>query len=134
MKIIIDTNRIIASMIKGGISRAIILNQNFQFYSPEHTFTEIYKYEKEIIRKAKITHEEFEIILSLIFERIGITPQEEYKTYISQAKTLISDIGDVPFIAACLALKADGIWSDDKDFKKQNKIKIYTTTDMMKLL
>jgi predicted nucleic acid-binding protein len=134
MKIIIDTNRIIASMIKDGVSRTIIMNQNFEFYAPEHTFSEIYKYEKEITRKAKITHEEFGMILSIIFERIRILPKEEYKDYLTQSKNLITDIGDVPFIAACLALKADGIWSDDTDFLKQKKVRVYATSDMIKLL
>ena len=133
MKIIVDTNRIIAALIKEGISREILLNDSFEFFTPDFTLSELNKYEKEIIKKAKITHEEFEILISLIFERIEIVPYEEYSSFLGESKKLISDVKDVPFIALCLALKAGGIWSNDAHFQEQNKIKIFETKDLMNL-
>jgi predicted nucleic acid-binding protein len=42
------------------------------------------------------------------------------------------DKKDVPFIAAALALNCS-IWSDDKHFKKQKEIKIFTTKEVMEI-
>lgn len=134
MKLIIDTNRIIAALIKKGASRRIIFNRDFEFITPEHSIGEIYKYEDEIRKKANISHEEFEILLSLIFENIKIISKENYHDFLEIAKTLISDIDDVPFIAACFATKANGIWSDDSHFFEQNKIKVFRTFEMIKLI
>ncbi len=42
------------------------------------------------------------------------------------------DKNDVVFIAAALALNCP-IWSDDKHFKKQKEIKIFTTKEISKM-
>src|SRR3989344_2650188 len=99
MKLVVDTNRIIAALIKDGASRRILLKKNITFISPDITFAEIYKYEWEILEKADITHAEFDILLSLLFNRITILSKEEYFAFLKESETLIEDKGDVPFIA-----------------------------------
>ena len=133
MKLVVDTNRIIAALIKDGASRRILLKKNITFISPDITFAEIYKYEWEILEKADITHAEFDILLSLLFNRITILSKEEYFAFLKESETLIEDKGDVPFIAAAISQKAHGIWSDDRHFKKQTKIKIFSTREMLEL-
>jgi len=130
MKLVIDTSSIISALIKNGISRRIIFSLAIQFITPDHTLKEISKYKKLICKKAKINSNEFDIILSLIFEKITIIPKEEYEDFIDSAKTLIDDLDDVPFIALCLASKADGIWSDDAHFKTRKKITIFRTKEL----
>ena len=130
MKLVIDTNSIISALIKNGISRRIILLPAIEFITPDHTLTEISKYKKIICKKAKITSNEFNILFNLIFEYITIIPKEEYKAYFVSARKLIDDIDDVPFIALCLASKADGIWSDDTHFKTQKNILIFRTKEL----
>ena len=131
MRIVVDTNRIIAALIKDSKNREILFDLNFEFFCPDYALEEISNHREEIIRKSKITDKEFEILLSLILERIKIVPKEEYSTYLEEASKLIDDIDDVPFIALCLAIKADGIWSEDVHFLKQDKIKIFNTKDLM---
>lgn len=131
MKIIIDTNRIIASLIKEGLSRKILFNKNFTFLSPSYAMTEISRHKKEIISKANITKEEFDTLLVLVFENISVIPKEEYSEFYKQAGELITDKADIPFIALCLSEKADGIWSDDSHFADIRKIKIFRTVDMV---
>ena len=136
MKIVVDTNRIIASMIKDSISKKILFNKSFEFVCPDYSLVEINKYKEEIISKANIKHEEFEILLSLIFEQILIVPQQDYENFLEEAKKLIgdTDIDDVSFIAVALALKVDGIWSDDPHFLGQNKVRIFKTKEMVNLI
>ncbi len=133
MRIVIDTNMIIASLIMDGTSRKILFNNKFEFVSPSYNLTEILKYEKEIMHKAHVTHEEFKVLISLIFEKIEIIPKSAYGGFIEEAKDLIKDTKDVSFIALCLALNADGIWSNDSHFFSQKRIKVFTTKDMISL-
>jgi predicted nucleic acid-binding protein len=130
MKLVIDSNSIIASLIKDGISRRIIFSPAIQFIAPDHTLKEISDYKKMICKKAKITNNEFDILFNLIFEHITIIPKEEYKDFFDCAKALIDDVDDVPFIALCLASKADGIWSDDTHFKTRKEIVIFRTSEL----
>lgn len=130
MKLVTDTNSIISALIKNGSSRRIIVSPAIQFIAPDHTLKEISKYKKMICKKAKITFNEFDILFSLIFEHITIIPKEEYEDFFDSAKTIIDDIDDVPFIALCLASKADGIWSDDTHFKTRKNIIIFRTKEL----
>ena len=130
MKLVIDTNNIIAALIKKGISRRIIFSPAINFITPEHTLQEISKYEKLICKKAKINKDEFQRLLNFIFEYITIIPKEDYEEFFKHSKTLIADIDDIPFIALCLASKADGIWSDDTHFKTKNEIIIFRTKEL----
>ena len=130
MKLVIDTSSIISALIKNGISRRIIVTPAIQFVTPDHSLKEISKYKELVCKKAKINANEFNIIFNLLFEKITIIPKEEYEEFFDVAKTLIDDINDVPFIALCLASKADGICSDDTHFKPREKITIYCTREL----
>ena len=84
MKIVIDTNRIIAALIKDGISRRIIFNEKFQFVTPDHSITEINNHRSDIILKTAISDTELELLLSFIFEKIEIIPEEDYIDYLER--------------------------------------------------
>ena len=129
MKLVIDTNIIIAAMIKNSLSRRIISTPQFQFITSDHTLQELSRYEKTIRKKARLTHQEFDLVVSLLFDHITIVPKEEYNMFLAIATTLIEDINDVPFIALCLATKADGIWSDDTHFYTQKQVTVFRTKD-----
>lgn len=44
------------------------------------------------------------------------------------------DEKDTIFIALALALKADGIWSEDNHFEKQKEIRLYKNQDILNIL
>ncbi len=136
MKLIVDTNRVIAALVKNNLSRIIILFSDIELVSPEFVLDEIIKYKEEIISKAGIDDEEFNSIFSILFKSIKLISQPEYSNSIAEASELISDIDkkDVPFIALALAIENDGIWSDDKHLEKQSKIKIWKTMEILDFL
>ena len=122
MKVVIDGNRVIAALIKESTTREIILDSIFEFIAPEFILIEVKKYRDEIIKKAKITEEEFEILLGIIFENIKIIPKEDYENFIFKIEKEINDKKDLPYIAVAVYSNAYGIWSHDTDFLKQSKI------------
>ena len=67
MKLVVDSNIIIAALIKDGTTRSILLDDFFEFVTPDHTIDDIEKYKKEIEKKAKLTDDKFELLLALIF-------------------------------------------------------------------
>lgn len=133
MKIIIDSNRAIAALIKDSTTRKILLDSFFEFFAPEHIQNEIKKYREDIIQKTDITQEELEILLSLIFEYITIVPQTEYNQLVEELKTEIKDPDDVPYLAVYLLINAEGLWTHDPHFQVEKKFKIFTNIDMLRL-
>ena len=130
MKLVVDTNRIIAALISNGVSRKILMDENFEFVTPAFTLVEIEKYREEIQKKAEVSHEEFILLMSYLFERVAIISPEEYDPYIEEARMLINDVSDVPFVALSLAVGI-GIWTDDAHFLQQKKMTIFRTKDLM---
>ena len=95
---------------------------------------ELNKYKELIIKKANINEVIYNRILKIFLYKINLVSLNEFEDYLEEAKELINDIKDTPFIAVAISKKADGIWSDDEHFQKQNKIKIFKTKDLMKFL
>ncbi len=136
MKIILDVNKIISALIKDSLSRKIIKESGLDFYFPAPSFKKIEKYKNYIIEKAGIGEEEFFVLLGRLFLYINLISKEEIAGYWNEAKSVMEkiDFEDVVFIASALCYKDAVIWSDDKHFDKQNRIKILKTKDMMKFL
>ncbi len=136
MKIVVDTNRIIAALIKDSASRRILFSNKFEFLTTEFTKKELEGHKKEILGKVHITEHALDTLMSALFKRIYIVEDIAIKERFGPAKAIMDGIDpdDTPFIALALAVENDGIWSDDKHFAMQKVIKILKTEDMLKLL
>lgn len=133
MRVLVDTNRLIAALVKQGTTREILFDKHFEFVTPDHTIAEINEHKEEIQRRVQLTDKEFETLLALIFERVTIIPYEEYGSFMSEARKDISDPDDVPHLAACYASHAECIWAHDTHFLEQNKVKVFTNIDMLRI-
>ncbi|MBI2583317.1 MAG: PIN domain-containing protein [Candidatus Aenigmarchaeota archaeon] len=132
MKIVVDTNRIIAALVKDSTTREILFDRNFEFVTPDHTIKEVYEHKDELKVKTNLSNEEFDILMAFIFERIEIIPESDYRDFMEECRNDISDPDDVPILAAAVAIKTDGIWAHDPHFREQNKIKVFTNIDMLR--
>ena len=131
MKLVIDTNVFISALMKDSFTREIIVNSGYDILFPEFEFQEIYKYKDEIIKRAGYSEREFIRLTTLLLNHMRIVSYEEIHQNHDESCNIMDNIdpGDAIFIATALAFDAF-IWSDDKHFKKQNKVKILTTEDM----
>ncbi|MDO8428350.1 MAG: PIN domain-containing protein [Candidatus Diapherotrites archaeon] len=132
MYIVIDTNIVIAALIKDSKAREVLMNENFDFISPDFVLDEIHKYESYIREKSDLSKEAFETLMTLLFENIKLIPEEEYASSKERAKEIMAeDIKDVPFVAVYFALNCDGIWTNDLDYKNKKELKIFSTKDLL---
>jgi predicted nucleic acid-binding protein len=134
MKIIVDTNEIISAIIKDGLTRKIIIDMRFELFTPAYTLTEIKRHKEDILNKSGLTNKEFFFFIKKIFKYITIIDPALYDSYLNNADNIIGHIhkNDIPFIAAALAFDCP-IWSNDKHFKQQNKVLIYTTKELINI-
>ena len=135
MRLIVDTNRIIAALIRDSSSRRILLSPKFEFISIRFGEKEVYKYKEEIITKANISAVQFEKLINTFSSKLSTLDDSSIESYMAEAKEIMGkiDTNDTPFIAAALS-KNCGIWSDDAHFQKQNKVKAWKTEELLKLL
>lgn len=134
MLLVVDTNIIVSSLIKGSVTREILLSADILFVVPEWVHIEVKKHQELIAQKAGINQDELIQFTEEIFQVVKTIPFSKYKSHIDEGVNIIGDIDkdDAPFIAIALALDADGIWTNDKDFEKQNVVKVWKTKDLAK--
>ena len=137
MEIIADTDRIIAALIKDGISGKIIVSGKFTIYTLEFGIEEVKKYRQLIMKKAHITDEELDRLMSGLISKIAVLKEDSVsKEMFSSAVKVMSAIDhiDVLFIAMSLELGKMPIWTDDTHFKLQKTIRAYSTKELAKML
>ena len=136
MKLVIDTNVLMSCLIADSQTRKIIATSGFEFYVPDYVFSEITKHKDLIKGKTGLDENDLEELLENMFSFIHIIPAEEYQESYEEAKDIMReiDITDTPFLALALSIDGDGIWSQDKDFEKQDLVKVWKTKDIIKKL
>ena len=131
MKLVADANILFSCLIKEGKTIELFLNPFLKLHAPEFLLEEFEKYKKEILNKTNRTQEEFDNIFNILKEIITLIPMKKFENYFEEAKIFCPDKNDVNYFALALKLNCP-IWSNDKKLKQQDKIKVYSTRDLIK--
>jgi len=133
MDLIVDANILFAALIKQGKTDELLFVDHLRLFAPEFILIEFEKYKKEILKKTKRTPEDFNRLLEVLRRRINLVPLDEIVPFLEQAEKISPDPKDIAYIALALKLHI-AIWSNDKALKeKQDRVKVYTTPEVMKL-
>ena len=131
MKLVVDTNVLIAYFWKNSETRKIIASEkDLELMAPEFALEEINKYKKEIIKKAKISEEDFKISRIDLAISIKFFKLEAYGNFLKRAFETSPDKNDIDFFALALKLNCP-LWSNDKKLKEQDKIKVYASHELI---
>jgi predicted nucleic acid-binding protein len=135
MKLVIDANILFSFLKKDSITRKLITSfEIFELYTPSRGVKELSKNRGEICRKSRISEAEFEEAIEDLKLFVAIVPDEEFKDFGVEAKELLGEhVKDIPYFALALFLDC-GIWSNEEKFKLQSRIKVYSTSDLAKLI
>jgi len=137
MRFVLDINIIISALIReNSIIRTVLNVPYFEFFLPNYAIRELKKNENIILRKSGLKKEELRVLLRLILSKVKIIDDKIISPYYKTAEEIIGkiDVKDIPYIALALAIKNDGVWTSDTHFQRQNKIKIFTTKDILEIL
>ena len=136
MNIIIDSNIMIGALLKDSKIREIIVNSSDEMYLPEIALSEINEHKQELLNKSGLTEEDFDELFKRLLKYVNLVPNIEIIKFKDEAYEIIGKIDkdDVAFIATSIAFEYCPIWTDDYHFKKQNKIRIITTSEMIENL
>ena len=136
MRLVLDTNILIAALIKDSLTRNILFLPDFEFLVPEYALEEVNRHRAKIARHSRLKYREIDLLLSLLLESVTVVTAEKIEPHMKTAEALIGNIdpGDVPFVAVALAVENDGIWSNDRAFERLSGIKLWKTSDIMAYL
>ena len=134
MELVVDANIWIAALIREGVTRELLLDNEFILYTPEFIIDEFFKHMDMLEKKTCLSKEVLlELAKVLIIEsNIIIIPKDEARAFLKKAQQISPDPDDVMYFATALKLQCS-IWSNDKKLKDQNQIPVYSTHDLKKL-
>jgi putative PIN family toxin of toxin-antitoxin system len=136
MELVVDTNIVVAGFLRAAITRELLLDERLILSAPEHLLTEaerILRSPRLRRRLGALTPEEIRLVLTQLTSRIRVLPVSAFREHVPEAKTLVADPEDTPFIAVALHLQVP-LWSNDAPLREQSAVRIYTTEDVLSAL
>ena len=135
MILVIDSNILLASLIRDSTVRKIIVESGWDFFYPESSFHEIRKYKDLVLEKSGMSEEDYTELLNHLLKHIKLVPEEEIKGNMGKADRLLGKIDpdDVVFLATAFSIEDSKIWSDDPHLEKQDKIRVFKTKQIVKV-
>lgn len=136
MQIVIDSNVLFSALIKNSVTRKIILDYDGLFLFPSYIFEELSNHKEELLSRSKMDTQQFNQLLGIILSKVVIVSSKVLENHKEKALEIVNyiDINDVLFFACALAYPDSVIWSNDKELKRQNKIRILNTKELLKEL
>jgi len=136
VKLVVDTSILFAALLKKSTVRELLLNPLFEFYVPEFCIEEIEKHVEEIAERSGLSVDNVYLLLGVLLASVQVVPAERILKKYKEADRVIGKIDrdDVPFVALALSFPNDGIWSEDKHFLRQKKVKVWRTRDILRFV
>ncbi|MEW6221796.1 MAG: PIN domain-containing protein [Candidatus Hadarchaeota archaeon] len=133
----VDANTVLSALISGSKTFDVFLAnkrlKRFEFIAPEFLFLEVGRHFDEILERSRLSPEELAKVFKLIKEEIKFVPFEEFNEHANEAEKVSPHTKDVQYFALALAFDC-GIWSKEKAFKDQSRVRVFSTLELIGLL
>lgn len=133
MDLVIDSNILFAICLVKGKTEEVFFCDDIHLFAPEFLFEEFEKYKLLLLSRTKRSKQNFVNLIEIVKKRIQLTPNEETERFIDKARKICPDKTDADFFALAIKLNCS-IWSNDKKLSEQKFIKVYTTTELVKIM
>ena len=140
MRLVADSNVLFTFFWKNSALLGI-MRQDALLFAPEHSLDEIEKHRRGIIEKTGIADGEFDNLLAQMKLRVEFVPRSAYDMHFADVKTIASAypvpeqasvMKDCDFLALALLLGC-ALWSNDRLLKKQSKLSVLSTREVVML-
>ena len=136
MQLVVDANVLLASLLKEAVTRELLLDSRLSLFAPEHLISETLRHLKSnaaVRKRIHLSGQALEELFYFLTQEIETTPKKSYSACMKEALSLAPHAEDAPYLALALSLNLP-IWSNDKGLKYQNKVIVYSTSELIKLL
>lgn len=110
----------------------MIFNSEIEIFSTDFIFEELEKHSEYITRKTRRTKQEYEEAIRNFLKKVKIIPAKEYINHSKEAQKITPDQNDFHYFALALHLRCP-LWSNDKELKRQDIIKVYSTEELRQM-
>lgn len=136
MELVVDTNVVVAGFLRAALTRELLLDERLTLWAPEYLLMEA---ERVLLtprlrrRLGSLSLQDIRLVLMQLTACMRIVPINVFGAKLPEAKTLVADREDAPFIALALHLQVP-LWSNDAPLRMQSVVRVHTTEDVLNLL
>lgn len=126
----------IAAFLRDSTVRRLLTLSVLELMAPEFLRSELAEHLPELQRRAGLSEAAARNVLERLEKYIDVIPTEASLIQWDRAIGAVESIdsGDVAYVATALAVRCDGIWSDDPHLKRQNVVECWTTRELLDAL
>lgn len=134
MRLVLDTNILIAGLLRDSTTRRILQWPFHTFLTPEYAYAEVANHLDELVPRMRMTRSDAELLLHLVAARVQTVPEADLRPHMQEASAIMRDLDpdDAHLVATAIAIPNDGIWSHDKALRRQTRVPVRTTADLVK--
>jgi predicted nucleic acid-binding protein len=134
MRLVVDTNVLFSFFTRESVTRRLLTNfELVEPVTPSFCIEELNEHKELIRAKSKLSDREFEEVLDDLLIFVKVFSPSEYRTFLSAAKRISPDPDDIELFAVALKLGCP-IWSNEKAFKNQSEVRVYSTVELISLV
>lgn len=136
MELVVDANILLASFLKEAVTRELLLDSRLNLLAPEHLLSETSRHlaaSSSLRKRIHLSNEDIQKLFEILTMNIQTIPKQSYHRFLGRALTLAPHMEDAPYLAAALSREIP-IWSNDRGMKGQNRVKVYTTAELLAVL
>ena len=131
--LVVDANIVVAALLKDSTSRRLLLRaRKIRLYTPEFINEELSKYLGEFSKRLKVKEAELKLAIGrlMLASKMEVVPLREYSEFIGEAREITPDVKDAEYFALALKLGCP-LWSQDAKLKKQSKVEVLSTKELL---
>src|SRR3989338_3932834 len=133
--LVVEANVIFAALIKKSDNFKLISllpKLGLKLYSPEFVFEEIKKREEKLLKFSGLNIYELRFLINKLFKSVKSVSKSEYEASLAEAKAIFPEHPkDSAYFALALKLNIP-LWSNERLHKKQSKVKVYSTSELLR--
>jgi predicted nucleic acid-binding protein len=130
--LVVDANIVISVLISSGKKQDLLFSDEISAVSPDWLLFEIGKHWSDILKKSGLSEEDMMSAFAFVREQIETFSLDKISDKFTEAKEVCPHLSDVEYFALALKLNC-AIWSEDKELKRQDKVKVLNTKELSKL-
>jgi predicted nucleic acid-binding protein len=134
--LVLDVNVLFSFFKRGKVFWLIeaLVKKNVKLLVPTEIVEELVKLKHKILSSAKLSENEWEELLKLLFSVVENISKSKYEPFLSEGKRISPHIRDAPLFALSLAFNKAPIWSRELRLKRQKVVKILSDKDVENLV
>jgi len=132
---VVDANILIAALLRDSTTRRLVVVGGHELHAPQYLFDEIEGHRDELSKRSSRPPDALGEVLRIIRAHVVEHEATEYDDHLEKARGLLErrDPKDAPYVALALALRADGIWTEDRGLVSLEGVTVYRTSDLIRL-